>query len=311
MLPLSFWDNALSQSQKTMQHQSFNSYNLWQMPVAYWQTVSTIMGLRASATQQLCQQLLTGCAQLSGCKNPTDWANTCLSIQRQCASTLTQLHLSTHQNRAELWRNWQILATRAAPLGSFSAWQPQAGVWMQAQPAAHSVSSAAPTLAPSAGAGYGVQQPKGWFVAGNPSTKATTNPATPTAQARVPEPAQAIATKAKAANANNVTEIRPQNLPTQAAQDTPKPASQSQNLLFAVGQNYAAAPQHGASTAPAPAADRAPEPSAAGHAVTVSATANSVMRTGSGASIGAAAAATRRSVLARHASRKGRLSRAR
>jgi hypothetical protein len=299
----SFWDAATASLQASAQNASLASYNLWQMPVAYWQTVSSIMGLRSNTAQNMQHLWANCCTQLTTCKTPTQVAQCLQTYQQQATLCLTQLNLQTHQYRAELWRNCQILAqrsnTQATQAEGYTA---TANINRFAGPNIKPVTTQpAPTFATAQAAAPAAPAPtylKGWFVptAQKSQTKPQIKPqikpnssAIETAMLQPqpePQPAPTAAPTQIEPKIEQKAQVKPQPEPKPQPKSepslplTPEPIP----VAMAVGQSFSSATS------------------------TISSTAESVMRSSSGATV-ASAAATRRSVLARHASRKGRLGR--
>lgn len=281
MSPNPFW-NAYTECLNTAQKQASTcSYSLWQMPAVYWQTVSSIMGLRSASVLTLQQAWAEFCTTLATCKTPAQVAACLNTYQQQAMLCCTDLNVQTHKYRAELWHNWQVLAQRCTPQhNSHTSWMHTATPtpsYSQTKAPEQPKPYTAPTPCASVPSTPAPTFLKGWFVAGpTPKSTPVTANSTPTTAQKPAEPIKAVQPTPQ-----------PEAAKPQAPRTEPKP-QQSQtaqeSLPMAVGQSYSSATP------------------------IVSSTADSVMRIGNAASA-ASAAATRRSVLARHSTRKSRLSR--
>lgn len=112
-----------SQYQQNLQtwHKLVSDY--WQMPAAYWQTVSSIMGARASTLHWWWQNLPVQTVEYSNCKS---WPEFCGQAMRWYGQQVVQavnLGVATQTYRSGLLNEWQTLAQRNLP---GSNWQSSA-----------------------------------------------------------------------------------------------------------------------------------------------------------------------------------------
>jgi hypothetical protein len=149
---------------------------LWQGPAAYWQTVASIMNLRAQCTQKLLETGAQGITAALSSPSPAQAVGQIAQSYATVFTLLTDLNLNTHQQRLALWRQLQLLATRAAPASSWQAY-PQASEAFTpkatdgTQTSASVVPQPATQPKPSSKGYTYTAAPKGWFVAGAKSQK--------------------------------------------------------------------------------------------------------------------------------------------
>lgn len=247
------------------------SSNAWQMPSEFWQTVSAIQTSRARSISQFWQQQPQ---EFSAFMNAQTVPQACGQFTQWCGNNAIQainLAVTTQAFRANLLQQWSRACQPVQPQ-NFSTPQTTGNLW--SEPSSNNSSSSSSTG--STGAASQAQN-KSSRTASSASASASSQQATATVSApwhmQSHYPTQHI-TQAKVVAAASKPAVQTQAV---AAQQTQAPVSQQSSLLNGT----------------------------TGTVATVSSTANSVMRT-NGSSI-TAAAATRRSVVARRATNRRRM----
>jgi hypothetical protein len=275
--PFTTWLNQSNQSVS----------DFWQAPAAYWQTVAGIMSARSQTTSQITTQAISTAQQCTQAGWPQAvglWSQ----FYGQSLQQLTQLNMHTHQQRMALLQQWQNLSARNTYTPSITDFFTTSN-----QP----FSATTPTTTQAASSYTYIP---GTFIPGpRPNTSQASSAPSPANQATLPSiPAQ---TKLATPAIPLQTKLAQPAIPEQK-QFTPPSIPQQKHLEPSIPLQTAFATPRATTQAVVASMGNA------ALANVVSSTANSVARSSIGATA-ASAAAARRSVVARRATRRSRIAR--
>lgn len=273
-------DTSTSQFSTTLAQANQAVASFWQIPAAYWQTVGSIMGARSQTATAMATTLHETAQKTMSSQSLPECVGLWASCWGQNIQQLTQLNMHTHQNRMALMQQCQHLITRS---------------WMDASTAITTPTQhTSPTPASASQPRAMSHSPSPTFMRGTFIPAATKTPATV-------QPSIPLQTGFAKAHIPAQKELASPVIPSQTKLAAPA-IPQQQRIMPAIPQQTSfATPRQTEQMVTASMGNAALSP-------VVSTTANSVVRSATGHTV-AASAAARRSVVARRNTRRTRLAR--